>query len=169
MKLETAEKLQQIIDKDSTIELIEIWSNVLYIRRSKGRNTFFSKKGIEEVSGVYINLFNFTKEEFKRLQKKYHPDINKGKASYVYISKSINQWKELLLEHLNGELTRSLYQQFIDSCRQQSSIFTALQSISTEWCKTTGFFHGVIQRSQDPIAKAKARSWIEEDLKWMCS
>lgn len=163
MKIETAQILQQIIDKDSTIELIEVWSNVLYIRRSKGRNTFFSKKGIQETEGVYINIFNFTKNEYKRLQFKYHPDFN---SKYLHISKSLNQWKDLLLRHLEGKLNRELYSVIIDSCTFDASLLTTIQSTSIEWAEAARFLHGLIQSANDPIKKAERSRWIEEDLEW---
>jgi len=124
MNLETCQNLSLIIEKDQTIEVIEIWAKVLYIRRSKGRNSFYSKKGItKETEGIFCNNLKVS-ENYKSLFKKYHPDLNKGKESYVDISKNINRWKNLLLESGQREFDQQLYTELIEFCGPLTSIFT---------------------------------------------
>ena len=63
---------------DPTVDLVEVWDTVLYIRKKKGcgRNTFASKRGLEYQLNVY-----YTAGRFKELSLNYHPDtaIRKSK------------------------------------------------------------------------------------------
>lgn len=56
---------------DPDIELIEVWSRVLYARMRKGsgkRNKFISKLGLEYQLPVYYDV------PFKKVSRRYHPD-----------------------------------------------------------------------------------------------
>ena len=165
MDIQSYKKLQEIVDKDPNIEIIEIWERVLYIRRKKGRNTFHTKKGITTLtSGIYLNTIEFSKDEYKRLQNKYHPDRN---PKYLHISKGINQWKELLLRHLEGEFNRGLYNFIIDTYPTDRSIFTTLESIDLSFIKTTRFLDGPIKsREQQAAEKAERARRREENFNW---
>ena len=111
MLLSTAINLQKIMDSDSSICCIEVWSRVLYVRRWKGRNTFMSKKGVTtEITGIYFNLKKI-KDEYKHLQLKFHPDYNK---STLHLSQSLNKWKELLLGCDQREINAGLHILFND-------------------------------------------------------
>lgn len=127
MDLQSCLKLQSIIDNDSNIELIEIWDKVLYVRCYKGRNTFMSKKGVTNLKeGIYINIYKFTKDEYKRLQLKYHPD---KRPSHLHISKGINQWKTLLSRCEYRIKNRNIYSSLIESHTRNTSIFSLEKSI----------------------------------------
>lgn len=81
------------IDKlleDSDIEIIEVWSRVLYARMKKGcgkRNKFISKRNLEYSYEVY-----FREQEFKSVSKTYHPDLAKEskRSSREKLQKNIN-------------------------------------------------------------------------------
>lgn len=56
---------------DPDIELIEVWSRVLYARMKKGsgkRNKFISKLGLKYQLPVYYDV------PFKKVSRRYHPD-----------------------------------------------------------------------------------------------
>lgn len=124
MDIQTCLNLQLIVDKDESIELIEIWDKVLYIRRDKGRNTFYSKKGLTNLkSGIYVNPYKAA-FKYKELQKKYHPDLHYNKKEYyVEISQSVNQWKDLLLKCNQRIFNGDVYRILIEFCGQDTSIF----------------------------------------------
>lgn len=81
MKISTMRNLQKIMDTGDNIACIDIWKNVLYIRKFKGRNVFMSKKGVtDEDTGRYFNLYEFDKSYIRKLQRKYHPDASGYKS-----------------------------------------------------------------------------------------
>lgn len=81
------------IDKlleDPDIEIIEVWSRVLYARMKKGcgkRNKFISKRNLEYGYEVY-----FREQEFKSVSKTYHPDLaeKSKRSSSEKLQKNIN-------------------------------------------------------------------------------
>lgn len=92
--------LQEIIDTDSTIELIEIWDNVLYVRRNVGRCSFMKKpeslKNNKEYQ-IYINLKKGS-DYVRQLLFKFHPDRSKSKCS-AEITACLLEWREFLSRH----------------------------------------------------------------------
>lgn len=166
MEIKTVEILQSIVTKDPTIEIIEIWANVLYVRKTKGRNTFHSKCGITESQGIYLNILTFNKDEYKRLQIKYHPD---KQPKYLYISKGINQWKELLLRRYEGKFNNELFRFIIDPCGQTRSFESFAESISDRWKQTPGLFNGFISSEELLKQQAEAARRHQEDLDWQRS
>jgi len=164
MDIQTAANLQELIEQDPLIELIEIWDKVLYIRKVKGRGRFHTKKNITLLkSGIYINT-KYILQEYKRLQKKYHPDLNKGKKNYVEISKSINQWKDLLFECDERELNRTVYQLLITTCGPLTSIFSIGKSADFIWGQEAGFLHIPRFNSEQEFKEWKIpfRNWAEK-------
>lgn len=65
--------------EDPTVELIEVWDRVLYVRKKKGcgRNTFKSKAGLEYKLNAY-----YTTKEFRTISKRYHPDKQNWNDKY---------------------------------------------------------------------------------------
>lgn len=156
MNLETCKNLDTLIQKDNSIEIIEIWANVLYIRRSKGRNSFYSKKGITvEKEGIYCNNLKIS-DSYKDLLKKYHPDLNQEKSNYVNISKNINRWKDLLLESGQREFNQQLYTKLIEFCGSFTSIFSIGSRTSFITKQTCGSINLFTPRSEQEFVKWKA-------------
>ena len=161
MDLNSCKNLQNFINSDNTIELIEIWANVLYIRRNKGRNSFYSKKGITTLnSGIYINIYNFSKNEYKRLQSKYHPDRN---PKYLHISKGINQWKDILSRCEYRVKNRNFYTVLIATYSKDTSIYSIKSTITAfSMEQASGLFDGLKPGSKEyKEAEGDLWEWAE--------
>lgn len=80
--------------KDKNVSLIEVWENKLFIWKYKGRPTFQTALGLEFKLPVYYRI-----DDYKKVSKKYHPDISKSKSVRVSsgeIQAIINDTKPLL-------------------------------------------------------------------------
>jgi len=167
MDAQTCRNLQTLIDKDNNIELIEIWAKVLYLRMKKGKNKFCSKKGITNLSsGIYLNLTNF-KNEYTKLQRKYHPDKN---AKHFEISKGINQWKAFIFECDKRELNRTELNTLLESCPPNTSLFSLREPASYLQQQETGLFNhlddiarhywATVTPKQRAEAEAREEEWL---------
>lgn len=159
MDRKTCSNLQKLIDENENIELIEIWDRVLYLRMRKGRNKFHSKKGITTLkSGIYLNLINFN-TEYKRLQKRYHPDVN---AKYSEISKGINQWKALLSECNHREFSRTEFDILVSAFTEDTCLFSVTESIGITLAQKTGLCYGSEFIEKELARRAESKRFWEE-------
>lgn len=160
MDIQSCKNLQALIDKDNNIELIEIWANILYLRMRKGKNKFCSKKRITNLKeGVYLNIYTFSKNEYKQLQQKYHPDTS---SKYLHISKSLNQWKDLLSRCDYRVQNRSIYLDIAATYSNNPSIFSIEKSIRIfSMAKEARLFDGLLEDTAE-WAEGCDEAWLAQ-------
>ena len=82
------------------VSFIEVWADRLYVWHYKGSPKFHSKLSFEFNLPIYYRV-----NDYKRLSKKYHPDLSNSKSSRVLsgsIQTSINDFREILEVQARG-------------------------------------------------------------------
>lgn len=141
--IETA-YINQLLE-DTSIELIEVWSNILYARMKKGcgKNKFISKKGLTFTLPVYYDESNY-----RKISLRYHPDRNitgsvSKQRTYENLSKLINISRETLSRLFKGRRFNAI--NFVRSNEAFTRFTTtksnkernrSLEQIDSEICKT---------------------------------
>lgn len=69
--------IESILSDTNNI-LLEVWDNVLFVWKEKGRPQFLSKLNLNFDKDIYYRY-----EDYKQLSKKYHPDTTESKSSRV--------------------------------------------------------------------------------------
>ena len=178
---------------DPTVDLVEVWDTVLYIRRKKGcgRNTFASKRGLDYQLNVY-----YTPERFKELSLNYHPDtaIRKSKNQtelqqyiilsrrylegyehdqrtvdairFVQTTKQFTQLASTRSAVRRNSLTRSIEQQ-LDSAGHNVSVRYDGDRRGGVWISESdsdNFIQDFIKKYQDAVAARTA--WRQKHRPW---
>jgi hypothetical protein len=76
------------------VSFIEVWADRLYVWHYKGGPKFFSKLSFQFNLPIYYRI-----NDYKRLSKKYHPDLSRSKSPRVLsgdIQTSINDFRQIL-------------------------------------------------------------------------
>jgi hypothetical protein len=112
--------------EDPSIELIEVWDKILYVRmkQGSGKNKFISKKGLTFNLSVY-----YYESNYRKISSRYHPDRETKKISKQRTLTSLCQNINISREAISGlfEGRRSNAINFVRS-NEEFTRFTTIES-----------------------------------------